>query len=192
MKRFCIICKRYKYIIITIVKHLQTNIHYKMNSNPDLSPDGADISPCKKFRYKLWRIWDKNKPIILFIMLNPSTADADPKNDDKTMIRVKNFAESWGYGGVYVGNLYAFRSKNPKVLKHIDDPIGPENIARVQSLVGLTDKVVYAWGNGYKEPKWLRDLVDTPYCIDISKKGNIPNHPSRLKKNLELKLYIRK
>ena len=189
MKRFCIICKRYKYIIITIVKHLQTNIYYKMNSNPDLSPDGADISPCKKFRYKLWRIWDKNKPIILFIMLNPSTADA--VNNDKTMTRVKNFAESWGYGGVYVGNLYAFRSTDPKGLKETDDPIGPENIANVQSLVGLTDKVVYAWGNDYKEPEWLRELVDTPYCIDISKNGNIPKHPLYLKKNLQLKLYIR-
>ncbi len=165
----------------------------EMNSNADISLDnGADISSDNKYRYSLWRIWDKNKPIILFIMLNPSTADACPENDDHTMIRVKNFAESWGYGGVYVGNLCAFRNKNPKVLKHIDDPIGPENIAKVQSLVGLTDKVVYAWGNGYKEPEWLRDLVDTPYCIDISKKGNIPNHPLMLKKDLQLKLYIRK
>ena len=161
-----------------------------MNSNADLSPDGADISSDNKYRYSLWRIWDKNKPIILFIMLNPSTADA--VNNDKTMTRVKNFAESWGYGGVYVGNLYAFRSTDPKGLKETDDPIGPENIANVQSLVGLTDKVVYAWGNEHKEPEWLRELVDTPYCIDISKKGNIPNHPLCLKKKLELKLYIRK
>ena len=84
----------------------------EMNSNADLSPDGADISSDNKYRYSLWRIWDKNKPIILFIMLNPSTADA--VNNDKTMTRVKNFAESWGYGGVYVGNLYAFRSTDPK------------------------------------------------------------------------------
>ena len=160
-----------------------------MNSNADLSPDGADISSDNKYRYSLWRIWDKNKPIILFIMLNPSTADA--VNNDKTMTRVKNFAESWGYGGVYVGNLYAFRSTDPKGLKETDDPIGPENIANVQSLVGLTDKVVYAWGNEHKEPEWLRELVDTPYCIDISKNGNIPKHPLYLKKNLQLKLYIR-
>ena len=158
-----------------------------MNSNADLSPDGADISSDNKYRYSLWRIWDKNKPIILFIMLNPSTADA--VNNDKTMTRVKNFAESWGYGGVYVGNLYAFRSTDPKGLKETDDPIGPENIANVQSLVGLTDKVVYAWGNEHKEPEWLRELVDTPYCIDISKNGNIPKHPLYLKKNLQLKLY---
>ena len=150
----------------------------------------ALLSEDNKYRYQLSRIWDEKKPLILFIMLNPSTADAN--SDDQTISRVINFAKSWGYGGFYVGNLYAFRSTDPKGLKHTDDPIGPENMARVQSLVGLTDKVVYAWGNGYKEPKWLRDLVDTPYCIDISKKGNIPNHPLCLKKNLELKLYIRK
>jgi hypothetical protein len=155
----------------------------EMNNKPDLSP-------CKKYRYHLSRSWDEEKPFILFIMLNPSTADAE--NDDQTIRRVINFAKSWGYGGVYVGNLYAFRSTDPKGLKHTDDPIGPDNMACVQSLVGLTDKVVYAWGNGYKEPEWLRNLVDTPYCIDISKNGNIPKHPSRLNKDLQLKLYIRK
>ena len=189
MKRFCIIGKRYKYIIITIVKTFTKRILIReMNSNVDDNND-ADISSDNKYRYSLRRIWDKNKPIILFIMLNPSTADA--VNNDQTITRVKNFAESWGYGGFYVGNLYAFRSTDPKGLKETDDPIGPENIAKVQSLVGLTDKVVYAWGNKHKEPQWLRDLVDTPYCIDISKNGNIPKHPSRLNKDLQLKLYIR-
>jgi hypothetical protein len=183
MKRFCIIGKRYKYIIITIVKTFTKRILIREMKR------AAILSDDNKYRYQLSRIWDEEKPFILFIMLNPSTADAD--GDDQTIRRVINFAKSWGYGGFYVGNLYAFRSTDPKGLKHTDDPIGPENIANVQSLVGLTDKVVYAWGNEHKEPEWLRDLVDTPYCIDISKNGNIPKHPSRLNKDLQLKLYIR-
>ena len=147
------------------------------------------ISDDNKYRYQLSRIWDKDKPTILFIMLNPSTADANV--DDQTIRRVMNFAESWGYGGVFVGNLYAFRSTDPKGLRHTDDPIGPENIQHIQTLIGLTDKIVYAWGNHHKEPEWLKDLVDTPYCIDISKNGNIPKHPSRLNKDLQPKLYLR-
>ena len=96
----------------------------------------AVISHDDKYRYQLSRIWDEEKPMVLFIMLNPSTADADV--DDPTIRRVVNFAKSWGYGGVFVGNLYAFRSTDPKVLRYIDDPIGEENIQHIQSLIGLT------------------------------------------------------
>ena len=147
----------------------------------------AVISQDNKYRYQLSRIWDDEKPSVLFIMLNPSTADADV--DDPTIRRVVNFAKSWGYGGVFVANLFAFRSTDPKALKHIGDPFGEENIAHVQLLIGLTDKVVYAWGNNQKEPEWLCNLVGTPYCIDISKKG-IPKHPLYLKSNLQPQLYI--
>jgi len=148
----------------------------------------ALISQDNKYRYQLSRIWDEEKPKILFIMLNPSTADADV--DDPTIRRVVNFSKSWGYGGVFVGNLYAFRSTDPKALRHTDDPIGEDNIQHIQTLLGLTERVIYAWGNNQKEPEWLRDLVDTPYCIDISKKG-VPKHPLYLKSELQPKLYLR-
>jgi hypothetical protein len=148
----------------------------------------ALISRDKKYRYQLSRIWDEDKPKVLFIMLNPSTADETV--DDKTIRRVMGFAESWGYGGVFVGNLYAFRSTDPDALRHTDDPVGPDNIQHVQNLIGLTERVIYAWGNKKKEPEWLRDLVDTPYCIDISTKG-IPKHPLYLKGELQPKLYLR-
>jgi hypothetical protein len=149
---------------------------------------GAIISQDGKYRYQLSRIWDEAKPKVLFIMLNPSTADANV--DDPTITRVVNFSKSWGYGGVFVGNLYAFRCTDPKGLRHVDDPIGEENIQHIINLLGLVEKVIYAWGNNKKEPQWLMDLVDTPYCIDVSKKG-IPKHPLYLKKNLQCQLYNR-
>jgi hypothetical protein len=65
-----------------------------------------------------------------------------------------------------------------------------DNIQHIQCLIDLTERVVYAWGNNPKEPKWLCDLVNTPYCIDILKKG-IPKHPLYLKGELEPKLYLR-
>jgi hypothetical protein len=148
----------------------------------------AIISADGKYRYQLSRIWDEEKPNILFIMLNPSTADADV--DDPTIRRVMNFSKSWGYGGVFVGNLYAFRSTDPKALRHTDDPVGEDNIEHIKDLIGVTERVVYAWGNNQKEPEWLSSLVDTPYCIDISKKG-VPKHPLYLKSELHPKLYLR-
>jgi hypothetical protein len=148
----------------------------------------AIISADGKYRYQLSRIWDEKKPNILFIMLNPSTADADV--DDPTIRRVMNFSKSWGYGGVFVGNLYAFRSTDPKALRHTDDPVGEDNIEHIKELIGVTERVVYAWGNNQKAPEWLSSLVDTPYCIDISKKG-VPKHPLYLKSELHPKLYLR-
>lgn len=70
----------------------------------------ANISACDRYSYSLERVWDKGgyKNLCLFIMLNPSTADAHI--DDPTIRRCIGFAKSWGYGGILVGNLYAFRA----------------------------------------------------------------------------------
>jgi hypothetical protein len=152
-----------------------------MNKTAVLSHDNI-------YRYQLSRIWDEEKPKILFIMLNPSTADEFV--EDPTIRRIVTYAKDWGYGGVYVGNLYAFRSTDPKGLKSIADPVGPENITHIQTLISVVDKVIYAWGNEEKEPDWLKKMVDTPYCIEISKKG-ISKHPLYLKKCLIPQIYKR-
>lgn len=83
---------------------------------------GAHFSACRKYRYYLWRVWDIQKPIILFIGLNPSTANENM--DDNTIRRVKRFAHKWGYGGVYMMNLFAWVTKEPKELLLAKDPVG--------------------------------------------------------------------
>lgn len=159
-----------------------------MQENNECIKKNAIISSDGKYRYQLSRIWDEEKSKVLFIMLNPSTADADV--DDQTIRRVINFAKSWGYGGLFVGNLYAYRSTEPKDLRFTNNPIGEDNIQHVKNLIGLSERVIYAWGNNQKEPDWLCNLVKTPYCIDISKNG-IPKHPMLLKKELLPKLFLR-
>ncbi len=85
---------------------------------------GAELSPCKAYRYALWRRWS-DAPPVLFVMLNPSTADES--QDDPTIRRCISFAKQWGHGGIIVGNLFAFRSPYPNDLQTAADPIGPEN-----------------------------------------------------------------
>ncbi|QDP58382.1 MAG: hypothetical protein Unbinned664contig1000_63 [Prokaryotic dsDNA virus sp.] len=106
---------------------------------------GAVISECGKYRYRLWRIWDQNKPKVGFCMLNPSTADASV--DDPTIRRLIGFAKAWGYGGFYVVNLFALRSPKPVLLKTAADPIGPDNSKHISEVAGLVDVMVCAWGN---------------------------------------------
>lgn len=85
----------------------------------------ATLSEDRKYRYTLTRIWDETKPKVMFIGLNPSTADET--KDDPTIIRCINFAKSWGYGGLEMTNLFAFRATNPKVMKNEKEPIGKDN-----------------------------------------------------------------
>ena len=149
----------------------------------------AILSEDRKYRYELSRIWNESLLILTFVALNPSSY-ADENTDSKTINRMINIAKSDGYGGIYIVNLYAFRTTYPNVLKSVDNPIGNDNISHVKRVIALSDKVVYCWGNKEKEPVWLRNLVLTPYCLGLSKKG-IPLHPISSKCELRPVLYKR-
>lgn len=105
---------------------------------------GAVFSECMKYRYKLWRIWDRDSPYILFLMLNPSTAD-EMKNDP-TVERCERRAREYGYGGIHVCNLFAYRSPSPSVMKSVMDPVGPENDRSIMDVAKDASMVVCAWG----------------------------------------------
>ena len=141
----------------------------------------AIISDCSKYRYELHREWDKDKKKVLFIMLNPSTADAD--NNDLTTIRCINFAKKWGYGGIMIGNIYPFRAKRPKDLKKwLEISMNPmalnKNMKHVREMAKQTDLIVCAWGCNYKggTPDWVEELGDLHY-LELCDDGITPKHP---------------
>lgn len=111
----------------------------------------ATMSGCGTYRYVLERDWtDPDGPditpetdLLTFVMLNPSTADA--LQDDPTIRRCIGFAREWGYGGVSVVNLYAFRSTDPRELKRVKDPVGECNLDYIKDEC-LGRHVVLAWG----------------------------------------------
>src|SRR5581483_4090035 len=90
------------------------------------------------------QVWDRS---VLWVMLNPSTADAN--EDDNTIGRCVSFSDSWGYSGILVANLYAYRATDPKTLKAAADPIGPENYRYIRALSERAALVVVGWG-GYR------------------------------------------
>ncbi|MGA0556556.1 DUF1643 domain-containing protein [Larkinella sp. VNQ87] len=146
----------------------------------------AIISDCQKYRYSLSRIWNGDRPLLMFIMLNPSTADANV--DDPTIRRCINFAARLGYGGIYVCNLFAFRATDPAQMIKSDDPIGPMNDWHIQETRKLCKDVVFAWGvNG---TLFARDWdvikkIQPAYCFGKTKGGN-PKHPLYLPSNSQL------
>lgn len=105
---------------------------------------GAVFSPCRRWRYALWRIWDSDHPLLHFIMLNPSTADENA--NDPTVERCERRAREWGYGGLIVTNIFAWRSTDPRALLEVADPIGPENDSVIAKAVALARDTICAWG----------------------------------------------
>lgn len=85
----------------------------------------AVFSPCRKWRYHLQHIWDESQPNLIWMMLNPSTAD-ELKNDP-TVERCEQRARMWGFGGVEVFNIFGYRATDPADMKAYIDPVGPDN-----------------------------------------------------------------
>lgn len=137
----------------------------------------ATISPCTAYRYQLRRIWDEALPMVLFIGLNPSTADA--QTDDNTSRVCINYAKRWGYGGLLLGNLFAYRSTDPSGIYSAQDPVGPDNDTWLRKLQAQAGLVVCAWSalGGHKDrDKAVLGFLRDPHCLARLKSG-YPGHP---------------
>lgn len=164
------------------------------------TPDGwgqAEFSDDEFFRYRLARLWDRTKDMILWIMLNPSTATEAVF--DPTVKRCYNRSREWGYGCMEVCNLFALRSTDPKaLLMEIPNPVGPLNDERIEEAVKRAARVMVAWGTHPSIKKWdrakqvLRIIFGSgkvPYTLRVTKSG-APSHPLYLPKNLKPTEYI--
>ncbi|EPC5233719.1 DUF1643 domain-containing protein [Klebsiella quasipneumoniae] len=142
----------------------------------------AIFSPCRKYRYSLSRIWDASKPYTLFIGLNPSYADVE--NDDQTLNRCISFAKSWGYGGVYMANLFAFVHTDRFEMMKAADPIGADNDSHLMRLIDGAGLIVAAWGNEgrhLKRSMAIRQLLPaSAMCFVLNATGE-PRHPLYMK-----------
>jgi hypothetical protein len=156
----------------------------------------ATISDCGKYRYKLRRSWDVEKGLVLFIMLNPSTADG--YENDLTTIRCMNFAKKWGYGGIMIGNIYPFRAKRPKDLrKWLNEgsdyafwKSGDDNRNHVQDMMNQCDLTVCAWGGNHPGTPGMLEYTSGLHYLELCKDGITPKHPlGNLSKDLVPKQY---
>lgn len=149
---------------------------------------GAVLSDCGKYRYRLWRKWDTSKPLVLWVMHNPSKADAT--ESDATIDKITRFTKSWGYGGFYVGNLSPYRATNPENLKGLQNHelFPSENYNHIMDMAFMCDLHVLAHGN----PAWLKSGMKHDYkklpkyswhYLKLTNSGN-PYHPLYLKSNL--------
>lgn len=138
--------------------------------------NGALFSPDRKYRYALFRMWDLKKPLIMFIGLNPSTANE--VDNDPTIRRVIRFAQDWDYGGVYMMNLFGLVTPYPEDLKTCADPVG-ENDKWLEKAYDKCEDVVFAWGSfpeAAERAKKVMQMFPNAKALIINKDG-APRHP---------------
>ena len=140
------------------------------------------------YRYLLRRKWDENAPQITFVMLNPSTADAN--QDDPTLRKCIHFAKSFSCGSLEVVNLFAYRATNPRELKKIADPVGSRNNCYIELAIRRADLIIVAWGTKgifQKRNDEVLNLISgkqSLHCLGLTKDGH-PRHPLYLRKSTE-------
>ena len=149
-----------------------------------LKGDAASVavySDCERYRYLLTRIWDLAGKRVLFIMLNPSTATE--QQNDPTVERCERRARALGFGGFRVCNIFAFRATDPKVMRAVADPVGPENDDAIRGSLPWADQIICAWGahgahlgRGAQMERALRASGRALHTLGLTKAG-APKHP---------------
>lgn len=150
----------------------------------------AVFSPCERYRYALVRHWNSSKAPVAFIGLNPSTADAS--NDDPTIRRCRNFALQWGFGGLIMVNLFAFRATNPTDMMTQFNPVGEENDYYLRSMTREAGKVFAAWGNHGVFLNRDRDvfaMFPKLWCLHVNEKSGTPQHPLYVPGDVRPEIY---
>lgn len=152
----------------------------------------AVLSGCGQFRYRLRR-WVRSidDPYVLFVGLNPSTADA--ARDDNTVRAWRRLAWAWGYQSFWVGNVYAYRSTDPRGLWKAADREGPENTAHLIRMAAGAKMVVACWGAHAKPADYipvseLLAVHGPVWCLGRNDNGT-PKHPLFLPTDVKRELY---
>lgn len=141
----------------------------------------AVLSPCKRYRYQLVRSWGarpSRKSTVVFIGLNPSTADAT--TDDPTLRKCTAYARAWGFNRLVMVNLFGWRATDPNELRFARDPIGKQNDTHIMSAVSGGTLIIACWG----EFGSLLNRADTLraryprrlHCLQTNRSGE-PTHP---------------
>ena len=155
----------------------------------------AVISDCGMYRYRLERYWGPGDMLQPFIMLNPSTADAEV--DDPTIRRCIHFAQREGAAGIVVVNLFAFRATSPADMHRAAAPHGPDNEATLTKMAmdAVTNEmpIICAWGTGggataLAVTTLLECFNPKLVCLGKTKDGH-PRHPLYVRGDQPLEVF---
>lgn len=145
------------------------------------APSTAVYSDCETYRYSLTRVWDPAGRRVMFVMLNPSTATE--VQNDPTIERCERRSRALGFGGFRATNIFAYRATDPRDMRRMEQPEGPDNMATILEGMEWADMVICAWGThgahreqGARVASALRATGRDLFHLGLSKAGH-PKHP---------------
>ncbi len=157
----------------------------------------AVFSPDRLYRYVLRRRVSLHDGKVLWVMLNPSSADE--LVEDPTVSRCVNFTRAWGFGTMEIVNLYAYRTPKPERLRNVTDPVGPDNLTYVQDAMRHADKIVVGWGakvdvmQHNPSPVIAAEMAEHEFspvhCLGVTVKTGHPRHPLFVRKDKTLEVF---
>ena len=135
--------------------------------------NSAIISPCGTYRYRLDRVVMDRPSRVVFIGVNPSTADAT--TDDATIRKCRGFTERWLMGGFVMVNLFAYRATDVRRLVAATDPIGPDNNDALACAINTSGTIVVpCWGSRAKLPSNLHSRI--AYVRNMLARAGVPSY----------------
>lgn len=185
--------ERYAEAYHAVMVKFQSAVNHSKNDqkekiiNPFFEDSGASFSNDRKHRYSLWRIWDRDKPLVMFIGLNPSTANEN--DNDPTIKSVCRIAKHNGYGGVYMMNCWTYVSTDPAGI--MTNPMADQQNANLITVIASKCKdVVFAWGNfpivkQRGKDVELQQMFPRALVLKLNKNGS-PLHPLYCKSTTQL------
>ena len=154
----------------------------------DLLEDrGAIFNEARTHRQRLWRIWDRAKPVLIVNGTNPSMADEH--SNDPTIERVVRRAVMLGYGGIIMINMQDVIETDSRKLDQM--PSGfrctDQNVAELLSALDMAARgeadILCAWGkpgHKYGPVAWFTTQANrrgvTLFCLKKNNDGS-PVHP---------------
>lgn len=169
---------------------------------PPPNPNGQEASATH--RWRLWRTIDPQKlRSIMWVMLNPSTADA--VDDDPTTRKVRHYSTREGFGRFEIVNLCAYRSRDPAAMfalfkRFPDEAVGHLNTEHLRGAAARADAIVYAWGalvtrELAQHAREVRALIAklrpdvAPLCLGYTRGTGDPRHPLMMRNDTPLERY---
>jgi len=156
--------------------------------------EGAKFSPCRTWRYDLWRKWGSDDDYCSWILLNPSTANES--ENDPTIRRCITFSKAWGYSGLHILNVFGFRATDPSDMKKANEPIGTDNNKTILKIAKGASRVVCGWGDHGQYKGRAEDVVRMLSkheirlsYLDLNKSGE-PRHPLYIKGDTHPKTLV--
>lgn len=148
-----------------------------------------------EYRYTLSRTWDDSLPIVMFVMMNPSTASIT--HNDPSVAKCCRYAADWGYGSLWIGNSCAYRATDQKRLIAVAYPVGPENDKYLLEMADRASLILLAYGQPHKSLRYRgpevakllsRGGTRPLHVLKLCQDGT-PSHPLYLRGDLKPTLW---